>query len=118
RGGRRGEAGGSRRGVARDARLAEGDVLRIPPVRTAAPAPRTVVPRSATALPVLFEDDALSALEKPAGLAVHGGSGVAQGLIERLRAERPAAAFLELVHRLDRETSGVLLVAKKRGGLP
>ena len=67
--------------------------------------------------PILFEDDALIALDKPAGLAVHGGSGISFGVIERLRHARPDAAFLELVHRLDRDTSGVLLVAKKRSAL-
>jgi 23S rRNA pseudouridine955/2504/2580 synthase len=65
----------------------------------------------------LYEDDWLIAIDKPAGVAVHGGSGVALGLIERLRASRPDARFLELVHRLDRDTSGVLLVAKKRVAL-
>jgi len=63
---------------------------------------------------ILFEDEALIALDKPAGLAVHGGSGIAFGVIERIRHARPAAPFLELVHRLDRDTSGVLLIAKKR----
>jgi 23S rRNA pseudouridine955/2504/2580 synthase len=67
--------------------------------------------------PVLHEDDALIAIDKPSGLAVHGGSGISFGLIERLRLARPEAKFLELVHRLDRETSGVLLVAKKRSAL-
>jgi 23S rRNA pseudouridine955/2504/2580 synthase len=102
-----------------DARLALGDVVRVPPVRTAAPA-RTPVAGFARAgpdLPILFEDDALIALDKPTGLAVHGGSGIAQGLIEQLRAARPDAKFLELVHRLDRETSGILLIAKKRAAL-
>jgi len=98
-----------------DARLAPGDELRIPPIRTSAkPAhasPKALVP------PVIYEDEALVALDKPAGLAVHGGSGIAFGLIERLRAARPQAKFLELVHRLDRDTSGVLLVAKKRAAL-
>jgi 23S rRNA pseudouridine955/2504/2580 synthase len=65
----------------------------------------------------LFEDDALIALNKPAGLAVHGGSGVSFGVIEQLRAQRPQLRFLELVHRLDRDTSGVLLLAKKRSAL-
>ena len=105
--------------VGPDARLVQGDVVRIPPVRTAAPAPR--LNRSPTERPfrpaILFEDDALLAVDKPAGLAVHGGSGIALGLIEQLRASRPEARFLELVHRLDRETSGVLLVAKKRSAL-
>jgi 23S rRNA pseudouridine955/2504/2580 synthase len=103
--------------VGADARLAAGDVVRIPPVRLAAPANRPRVPVSASRVPVLFEDDVLLALDKPAGLAVHGGSGIAFGVIEQLRAERPAAPFLELVHRLDRDTSGVLLVAKKRTAL-
>jgi 23S rRNA pseudouridine955/2504/2580 synthase len=64
--------------------------------------------------PVLFEDEHLLAIDKPAGVAVHGGSGVSFGVIEQLRRARPAARFLELVHRLDKETSGVLLLAKKR----
>ena len=103
--------------VGADTRLVEGDVVRIPPVRTAGASHRSAVPSGKTPLPVLFEDEALIAVDKPAGLAVHGGSGVSHGLIERLRAERPAAPFLELVHRLDRETSGILLVAKKRAAL-
>jgi 23S rRNA pseudouridine955/2504/2580 synthase len=65
----------------------------------------------------LFEDDWLLAIDKPAGVAVHGGSGVVLGAIEQLRAERPQQKFLELVHRLDRETSGVLMLAKKRSAL-
>ena len=104
--------------VGADTRLAAGDVVRIPPIRLAAAARTPLAPRRpVTPLPVLFEDDAFLAIDKPAGLAVHGGSGVALGLIERLRAERPDAPFLELVHRLDRDTSGVLLVAKKRAAL-
>ena len=103
--------------VGADTRLVEGDVVRIPPVRVAASNARPPPPRAAMPLPVLFEDEALVALDKPAGLAVHGGSGVAHGVIERLRAERPDATFLELVHRLDRDTSGILLVAKKRAAL-
>ncbi len=93
----------------------------MPPVRTAAPAHPPVsaggFARAGPELPILFEDDALIALDKPSGLAVHGGSGIAQGLIEQLRAARPEAKFLELVHRLDRETSGILLIAKKRAAL-
>lgn len=99
-----------------DVKLAPGDKVRIPPIRVAEPTARTHA-RPLSGVPVLFEDDALIALDKPAGLAVHGGSGVAHGLIEQLRAGRPDARFLELVHRLDRETSGVLLVAKKRAAL-
>ncbi len=104
-------------------RLAAGDVLRVPPIRTARPAiegaPRlTAVAAAAGRLvPILYEDDALVVVDKPAGLAVHGGSGIATGLIEQLRAARPQARFLELVHRLDRDTSGVMLVAKKRAVL-
>jgi 23S rRNA pseudouridine955/2504/2580 synthase len=98
-------------------RLAAGDEVRIPPTRTAAVRPGRPVPLDADELPVLFEDSALIVVNKPAGLAVHGGSGVAFGVIERLRAARPEAPMLELVHRLDRETSGLLLVAKKRSAL-
>ncbi|HEY2865389.1 MAG TPA: RluA family pseudouridine synthase [Casimicrobiaceae bacterium] len=115
---RSGEVRVNRKRVQPDTRLAVGDELRIPPIRVAeqsaarsAARPRPVDP------PVLYEDDALIAIDKPAGLAVHGGSGVAYGLIEGLRAARPQAKFLELVHRLDRGTSGVLLVAKKRAAL-
>jgi len=104
--------------VAADTRLAIGDIIRIPPVRVAEPAAgRSPRPPPSAPLPVLFEDEALLAIDKPAGVAVHGGSGIAFGVIERLRAERPDAPFLELVHRLDRDTSGILLVAKKRAAL-
>jgi 23S rRNA pseudouridine955/2504/2580 synthase len=68
-------------------------------------------------MPILFEDEALLIVNKPAGLAVHGGSGIALGVIETLRITRPELKFLELVHRLDRDTSGVLLLAKKRSAL-
>jgi len=74
-------------------------------------------PARPLAVPILYEDEALVAIDKPAGLAVHGGSGIAFGAIEQLRAARPGARFLELVHRLDRDTSGVLLVAKTRPAL-
>ena len=104
-----------------DARLVDGDRVRIPPIRTGeaeTPASKTAsAARAGEKLVVLHEDDDLIALDKPAGVAVHGGSGIAHGVIERLRAARPQARFLELVHRLDRETSGVLLVAKKRAAL-
>ena len=96
-------------------RVIAGDRIRIPPVRVAAEA--DPVPAPHFKLPILFEDEALLAIDKPAGLAVHGGSGVAHGVIESLRAMRPEARFLELVHRLDRDTSGVLLVAKRRSSL-
>jgi 23S rRNA pseudouridine955/2504/2580 synthase len=116
---RSGEVRLNRSRVGPDARLARGDELRIPPIRTAAPDParRTAPPRTLSVPPVLYEDEALIALDKPPGLAVHGGSGIAFGVIERLRNARPDAPFLELVHRLDRDTSGVLLIAKKRAAL-
>ena len=101
-----------------DYRLKAGDELRLPPVRIAATAQRAKPPVSAALeRAVLFEDEFLLALDKPAGLAVHGGSGVSFGVIEQLRGQRPQARFLELVHRLDRDTSGVLLLAKKRSAL-
>ncbi|HVO89638.1 MAG TPA: RluA family pseudouridine synthase [Casimicrobiaceae bacterium] len=112
-----------------EARLASGDTIRVPPIRTGqpqGPSPDPIVTRSramqrqaARLLEprVVYEDEDLLAVDKPSGLAVHGGSGIAHGLIEQLRAARPDARFLELVHRLDRETSGVLLVAKKRAAL-
>jgi len=101
-----------------ETRLSEGDVLRVPPVRVAARAEEGVLPPAPPReFPVLHEDDALIAINKPAGVAVHGGSGVSFGVIEQLRRARPMARFLELVHRLDRETSGILLVAKKRSAL-
>lgn len=97
-------------------RLKLGDVVRIPPIRVAEKAAEsTFVP--AGEFPVLFEDTHLLVIDKPAGVAVHGGSGVAFGVIEQLRRARPEAKFLELVHRLDRETSGILVLAKKRSAL-
>ena len=112
--------------VAADYRLVEGDLVRVPPVRTVEKKPNPSVGdasqafsagKARPALSLLFEDDALLAINKPAGLAVHGGSGISFGVIEALRALRPEAKFLELVHRIDRETSGVLLIAKKRSAL-
>jgi 23S rRNA pseudouridine955/2504/2580 synthase len=101
--------------AAADTRLALGDEVRLPPVRTAEPKDEAAVPPREFA--VLFEDEHLLAIDKPAGVAVHGGSGVSFGVIEQLRRARSGAKFLELVHRLDKETSGVLLLAKKRGAL-
>jgi 23S rRNA pseudouridine955/2504/2580 synthase len=95
-------------------RLREGDIVRIPPVRVAE---QSATPVPAMEFAVLFEDSHLLVINKPAGVAVHGGSGVSYGVIEQLRASRPDAKFLELVHRLDRETSGVLLLAKRRSSL-
>ncbi len=100
-------------------RLLDGDIVRVPPVRVAEKPDTSTATAAAlhVEIPVIFEDDALIALNKPAGLAVHGGSGLSYGVIELLRAQRPQAKFLELVHRLDRETSGILLVAKRRSAL-
>jgi 23S rRNA pseudouridine955/2504/2580 synthase len=95
-------------------RLQEGDIVRVPPIRVAEKSTQ-VVP--GCEFKILFEDSHLLVIDKPAGVAVHGGSGVSYGVIEQLRASRPDARFLELVHRLDRETSGVLLLAKKRSAL-
>lgn len=101
--------------AAADTRLALGDEVRVPPVRTAQRADASPAP--AREFPIVHEDEHLIALDKPAGVAVHGGSGVSHGVIEQLRRARPQAKFLELVHRLDKETSGLLLVAKKRSAL-
>src|SRR5256885_114769 len=95
-------------------RLQAGDRIRLPPIRMAAAKPSTVRPLD---FPVVFEDPALLVIDKPSGVAVHGGSGLSYGAIEALRAARPQAKFLELVHRLDRDTSGLLMIAKKRSAL-
>ena len=101
-----------------ESRLAAGDLVRLPPVRVSARSEEGAAPAApAREFPLLLEDESLLAIDKPAGVAVHGGSGVSFGVIEQLRRARPAARFLELVHRLDRETSGILLVAKKRSAL-
>jgi 23S rRNA pseudouridine955/2504/2580 synthase len=114
--------------VSADRRVAAGDQVRLPPMRTSERAQTKALamagdaqdaqsPAPAREFPVLHEDDHVLAVDKPAGVAVHGGSGVSFGVIEQLRMARPEARFLELVHRLDRETSGILLVAKKRSAL-
>ena len=100
-----------------DYKLQTGDVVRIPPVRVSESKPTAVPSHRATQLPIIFEDDSLLIIDKPAGLAVHGGSGVSFGVIEQLRAAYPKLKFLELVHRLDKETSGLLILAKKRSAL-
>ncbi len=101
-----------------DTRVAAGDQVRVPPIRLSEAAVlKKESPAPAREFPILFEDEHLIALDKPAGVAVHGGSGVSFGVIEQLRQARPGAKFLELVHRLDRETSGILLVAKRRSAL-
>ena len=108
-----------------DDRVAAGDWVRLPPVRIServaekADAMAATVASGAPArqFSIVFEDDHVLAIDKPAGVAVHGGSGVSFGVIEQLRMARPQAVFLELIHRLDRETSGILLIAKKRSAL-
>ncbi len=115
---REGEARVNGRRAEPSRRLEAGDEVRIPPLRTAEAAspPPARVTHSLLAR-VLYRDDALLALDKPAGQAVHGGSGVSLGIIEQLRLELPQTPYLELVHRLDKETSGVLVVALKRSAL-
>jgi 23S rRNA pseudouridine955/2504/2580 synthase len=95
-------------------RLKPGDRIRLPPVRVSEKKAPTPWPLE---FPVVYEDAALLVIDKPAGVAVHGGSGVSYGVIESLRAARPQAKVLELAHRLDRDTSGLLIVAKKRSAL-
>ena len=102
-----------------DQRLELDNEVRIPPVRVAEPdAPPGLAKIGRSLLDrILYRDEALIALNKPAGMAVHGGSGISRGVIEQLRLELPECRYLELVHRLDRETSGVLLIAEKRRAL-
>jgi 23S rRNA pseudouridine955/2504/2580 synthase len=100
-----------------DTRVCAGDLVRLPPVRVSDTSAQKAAAAPAREFPVLLEDEHLIAIDKPAGVAVHGGSGVSSGVIEQLRQARPTARFLELVHRLDRDTSGILLIAKKRSAL-
>jgi 23S rRNA pseudouridine955/2504/2580 synthase len=95
-------------------RLQPGDRVRVPPIRISEKRAPSARP---TEFPIAYEDPALLVVDKPAGVAVHGGSGVSFGVIESLRAARPEAKALELAHRLDRDTSGLLIVAKKRSAL-
>ena len=101
-----------------DSRIQTGDVVRIPPIRIAEKVSDSIKkvppPRE---FEIVFEDDALIVINKPSGVAVHGGSGVSFGVIEQLRQARPDAKYLELVHRLDKDTSGLLMIAKKRSAL-
>jgi 23S rRNA pseudouridine955/2504/2580 synthase len=117
---RRGEVRVNSKRARPDQRLAAGDRVRLPPVRRADPAavrpPRADLQR-AIADAIVYEDADLIAINKPAGVAVHGGSGLSHGVIEALRAARPELTELDLVHRLDRETSGCLLIAKRRPAL-
>jgi len=115
---RSGEVRINSRRVGPDYRVQGGDRVRLPPLRTARPAPGPQpAPRPPFRIEIIHEDDVLLAINKPAGVAVHGGSGISRGVIEWLRLERPQERFLELVHRLDRETSGALLLAKRRSAL-
>jgi 23S rRNA pseudouridine955/2504/2580 synthase len=119
---RKGEVRLNGRRISGEARVAEGDVLRVPPVRTEAPEPAHENPKVSRGLveqlqgAILLENERLLVVNKPAGVAVHGGSGISAGVIEALRVARPDET-LELVHRLDRDTSGCLLVARKRSTL-
>lgn len=117
---RKGEVRVNKKRVDASYRLVCGDLVRIPPVRM--PEPNEVTQPGSRLTnsidkAILYEDASLIVIDKPAGLAVHGGSGIKLGLIETLRAMRPEAPFLELVHRLDRDTSGCIMVAKKRSRL-
>ena len=104
-------------------RVVAGDLIRVPPIRVAsnaadgAGAAGSLAAVPAASFPIVYEDAHLLVIDKPAGVAVHGGSGVSYGVIEQLRRARPDERFLELVHRLDRETSGLLMLAKKRSAL-
>lgn len=117
---RKGEVRVNKKRVKPEYKLCDGDLIRVPPMRVSDPAdpPSTKLDRVATLEShILFEDEAIIVVNKPSGMAVHGGSGLSFGVIEALRALRPDARFLELVHRLDRDTSGCLLIAKKRSAL-
>lgn len=117
---RKGEVRANKKRIKPDYKLKEGDFIRIPPVKVSE---RPDLPSAnleqvaALEHAILYEDDALMLINKPSGVAVHGGSGLQFGLIEGLRALRPKEKNLELVHRIDRDTSGLLLVAKKRSVL-
>ncbi|MFM1714161.1 23S rRNA pseudouridine(955/2504/2580) synthase RluC [Aeromonas salmonicida] len=117
---RKGEVRVNKKRIKPEYKLCPGDEVRVPPVRVAE---KNELPSANLGSiqrlesQILFEDGAMIVLNKPSGMAVHGGSGLSFGVIEGLRALRPDARFLELVHRLDRDTSGVLLVAKKRSAL-
>ncbi|MGC9493205.1 23S rRNA pseudouridine(955/2504/2580) synthase RluC, partial [Vibrio genomosp. F10] len=119
---RKGEVRVNKKRVKVEYKLQAGDIIRIPPVtieeKTDEPVISTKLNKVAQLESnIIYEDEHLLVLNKPSGLAVHGGSGLKFGAIEALRALRPTARFLELVHRIDRDTSGILLVAKKRSAL-
>ncbi|MEQ6346151.1 23S rRNA pseudouridine(955/2504/2580) synthase RluC [Vibrio cyclitrophicus] len=119
---RKGEVRVNKKRIKAEYKLKAGDLVRIPPVtieeKTEENIPSTKLNKvSELEQCIIYEDDHLLILNKPSGTAVHGGSGLKFGAIEALRALRPDARFLELVHRIDRDTSGILLVAKKRSAL-
>lgn len=118
---RKGEVRVNKGRVKPEYKLQMGDVVRVPPVRTTEknhiPISKNLNKVADLEHQILFEDDCLIVLNKPSGIAVHGGSGLNFGVIEALRTLRSEAHFLELVHRLDRDTSGILLIAKKRSAL-
>lgn len=118
---RKGEVRVNKGRIKPEYKLQSGDVVRVPPVRVAdkgeVPISKNLNKVASLESQIIFEDDCLLVLNKPSGIAVHGGSGLNFGVIEALRALRPDARFLELVHRLDRDTSGILLIAKKRSAL-
>ncbi|MFC0969808.1 23S rRNA pseudouridine(955/2504/2580) synthase RluC [Pasteurella multocida] len=118
---RKGEVRVNKRRIKPEYKLQANDIVRVPPVRISekeqAPISTKLNKVSQLEKQILFEDECLLVLNKPSGIAVHGGSGLSFGVIEALRTLRPDARFLELVHRLDRDTSGILLVAKKRSAL-
>ncbi len=117
---RKGEVRVNKGRIKADYRLQAGDMVRIPPVRLGEPASDSrPAERDLNRIEqsIIYEDKRLLIINKPSGFAVHGGSGLSYGVIEALRALRPEAPFLELVHRLDRETSGCLIIAKKRSAL-
>ncbi|GAL21916.1 ribosomal large subunit pseudouridine synthase C [Vibrio maritimus] len=119
---RKGEVRVNKKRVKAEYKLQAGDLVRIPPVTLEEKEPEAPLNTNLNKVAelesqIIYEDDHMLVLNKPSGLAVHGGSGLKFGAIEALRALRPQARFLELVHRIDRDTSGILLVAKKRSAL-
>ena len=114
---RSGEVRVNKKRAAADSRLAAGDEVRVPPIRLAQKAGQAGAAVPPREFDIVFEDEHLLVVDKPSGVAVHGGSGVSFGVIEQLRRARPEARYLELVHRLDKDTSGLLMIAKKRSAL-
>jgi 23S rRNA pseudouridine955/2504/2580 synthase len=117
---RKGEVRVNKGRIKPEYKLQAGDVVRVPPLRLAErdePAPLALGLLERLEQAIVYEDKALLVLNKPAGIAVHGGSGLNYGVIEAFRQLRPEARDIELVHRLDRDTSGLLMIAKKRSML-